>query len=235
MAERSTPRYIWAEDAPPGPAPALSRDKIVEVAIAIADAEGLDALSMRRLGAELSVRPMSLYRHVPSKDDLLELINDAVLGEQRLPDQPSGDWRADLRLSATEQRAVALRHPWSVTTKIGRPAMGPNALRVNEFAMAALDGFGLDMDTIHGLVGTLRGYVHGNVVEDLAGAELSRRTGITDEQWQEILTPWVRRLLAEDKHPMTARFVREAEHWPDDKVFAFGVERVLDGIAAALP
>lgn len=80
MAERSTPRYIWAEDAPPGPAPALSRDKIVEVAIAIADAEGLDALSMRRLGAELSVRPMSLYRHVPSKDDLLELINDAVLG-----------------------------------------------------------------------------------------------------------------------------------------------------------
>ncbi|GAA1953609.1 TetR/AcrR family transcriptional regulator [Amycolatopsis minnesotensis] len=234
MAERSTPRYIWAE-APLDPAPSLSRDKIVEVAITIVDAEGLDALSMRRLGTELSVRPMSLYRYVPSKDDLLELINDAVLGEQRLPEKPSGDWRADLRLAATEQRAVALRHPWSVTTSIGRPAMGPNAVRVTEFAMAALDGFGLDMDTINGLVGMLRGYVFGNVAEDLAQAELTRRTGITDEQWEEIFIPWVERLLADGRHPMMARFIREADHWNDDRVFEFGVERILDGIAAALP
>ena len=240
MDDRKTkagrPLSVWLSEEPVSvPQPILTRGKIVEVAITLADRDGLEALSIRRLGTKLGVRPMSLYRHVPSKDDLLELINDAVLGEQRLPDAPSDDWRADLRLVAHEQRTVALRHPWSVKTAIGRPVMGPNALRNHEFAMATLARFGgLSMDAVNTLVGTLRGYVFGSVVEDLAGADANQRTGMTEEQWQEVATPWVRKLVSDGRYPTVARFVIEAEHWDDDRTFAYGVEKVLDGIQQEL-
>lgn len=229
----SAPRPpIWAYGSAPDPV--LNRGRIVEAAIAIADDEGIDALSMRRLAGAMGVGTMSLYRHVPNKDDLLGLMNDALLGERELPAAPSDDWRADLRLVGRHRRAVALRHPWWIRIAIGRPPIGPNALRLSEFALSTLDRFGLDMTTMQALVNTVNAYVMGAVGEDLAEAEVIRRTGVSEEQWQQSLIPWAERLVADGRHPMTARFIADAEHWDDDRSFEFGLERVLDGVAAVL-
>ena len=105
---------IWSipERQGRGPRPAYSRVQITEAAIRIADADGLEAASMRRIAAELGTAAMSLYRYVPSRGDLIELMADHVLAEMDIPGRPSGDWRADLTLIADGPRAMWLRHPW---------------------------------------------------------------------------------------------------------------------------
>src|SRR5262245_25957268 len=114
---------IWArpDRAGRGPRPAHSRAAIAAAAVRIADAEGLDAVSMRRLAAELGAGATSLYRYVARKDDLLDLMVDAVVGEGPPPAAPSGDWRADLREIAYSTRALILRHPWAAMLLAGRP------------------------------------------------------------------------------------------------------------------
>src|SRR2546429_919999 len=93
---------VWTRPVRPlrGPQPAHSRADLVAAAVRVADAEGIAAVSMRRVAAEIGAGTMSLYRYVSRKDDLLDLMVDAALGEMDLPDAPSGDWRADLRLLA---------------------------------------------------------------------------------------------------------------------------------------
>jgi AcrR family transcriptional regulator len=234
--KKPRPRWpqIWAEERL-SPRPTLSRDTVVAAAIALADHEGLDAVSIRRLGAELGIRPMSLYRYVPSKGDLLELISDAVLGEEPLPTGPSDDWRADLRHVAHLHRAVALRHPWCIRLTIGRPPVGPNAMRINEFTMATMDRFGLDIHTINALVDTVNAYVAGTLADDLAESG-NLRTEVTDgASWQKTVEPWIDKLQERGEHPMTVRFLRDPEYWDDDRGFDFGLETVLTGIAARLP
>ncbi|WP_242884717.1 TetR/AcrR family transcriptional regulator [Actinomadura litoris] len=227
--------YLWDEEPPPpGPRPLLSRRKVVEAAIAKADAEGVDAVSMRRLAAGLGVGTMTLYRYVPSKDDLLVLMNDAVLGEEELPDSPSEDWRADLMRVMRLQRSVARRHPWWVETAVGRPPIGPNALRINEFALGALVRFDLDITVMQALVALLKSYVLGAVTARLAEEGVAAdAAGAADAG--DALVPWARRLVAEGRHPLTVRYMAEAETWDDDRTFQFGADRVLDGISAMLP
>ncbi|WP_242903549.1 TetR/AcrR family transcriptional regulator [Actinomadura terrae] len=228
--------YLWDEEPPPpGPRPLLSRQKVVEAAIAKADTEGVDAVSMRRLATGLGVGTMTLYRYVPSKDDLLVLMNDAVLGEDEPPDRPSGDWRADLMRVMRLQRSVARRHPWWVETAVGRPPIGPNALRINEFALGALARFDLDIAVMQALVALLKSYVLGAVTSELAEESVVRESGADAEERRESLVPWARRLVAEGRHPLTVRYMAEAEGWDGDRTFQFGADRVLDGIAAMLP
>src|SRR6266700_1877830 len=139
---------IWMRPERParGPAPAYSRDQITAAAIKIADADGLDALSMRRVARELGAGTMSLYRYVRNKDDLLELMVDAVLGET-IPEDfaRTGDWRADLRALARLMRAGMTCHPWI----LARPdplSFGPNTFRVSETILSCVDGIGLSID-----------------------------------------------------------------------------------------
>src|SRR5262245_34885457 len=112
--DRATSGLIWERllQQPRGGQPSLNREQIVRAAMTIADAEGVQAVTMRRIATELGSAAMSLYRHVFSKEDLLDLMLDAVFGEIALPAQPSGDWRANLRLFAYESRAVLKHHPW---------------------------------------------------------------------------------------------------------------------------
>jgi len=121
----------------------ISRDAIVTAAVQLLDREGLAALSMRRLADELGAGAASLYWHVGSKDGLLDLVLDRVIGEGQVPDPDPDRWQEQLKQVARDQRAASLRHPWVVRVSIGRIPMGPNALRYSERILAILRAGGL--------------------------------------------------------------------------------------------
>jgi AcrR family transcriptional regulator len=121
----------------------ISREAIVAAAIDLLDREGLAALSMRRLAEELGTGAASLYWHVGSKDGLLDLVLDQIIGEGQVPDPDPPRWREQLKDVARAQRALSLRHPYIVRISIGRIPMGPNALRYSERVLAILRAGGL--------------------------------------------------------------------------------------------
>jgi AcrR family transcriptional regulator len=221
-----------------GPKPAHSRDEIAAMAIKIADADGLDAVTMRRVAAEVGCGTMTLYRYVPTKDHLLDLMVDATAGEREVPPR-SGDWRADLREVARFQRAALLRHPWLAGLQSSRPSFGPNTLRNLEHGFSTLDHLGLTIDEMMIMLNSLLAFVLGNVVGELAEQEAQRRTGLTAEQWQAWMSPYVRKLMATGRYPMFNRIIADASlpHSEDlaEQGFRRGLERILDGIAAGLP
>lgn len=216
-----------------GPRPAYSRARITEAAVRIADADGLEAASMRRIAADLGTGAMSLYRYVPSRDDLIELMYDHVVGTLDVPAAPTGDWRADLRLVARTTREMWLAHPWVADLHRPRPAFGPNQLRIMEFAFGALD-VGVPVDDIITLVNMLNGYVTTTVRAEIEWERERRRSGLTMQDWMRQSGPYVRRLLDAGEHPMFTRVVKEAAlpHMPPEEQFAYGLERVLDCIAS---
>jgi len=109
----------------------------------LADEEGLDAVSMRRIAAKLGVGATSLYTYVSRKEDLYELLCDEVVGEIPLPNEPSGDWRSDLRQIARDTHAVLRRHKWTVLLGI-QPGLGPKTRRYSQAVFASLDALALD-------------------------------------------------------------------------------------------
>jgi AcrR family transcriptional regulator len=140
----------------------ISREAIVAAAIRLLDAEGLDALSMRRIADELGTGAASLYWHVGSKDGLLDLVFDQVIGEVEVPDPDPDHWQEQLKQLARAQRAVSLRHPYVVRISIGRIPMGPNALRYSERALGILRAGGLPprlaVQASHLLIATINGF-----------------------------------------------------------------------------
>ncbi|GAA0930725.1 TetR/AcrR family transcriptional regulator [Nonomuraea longicatena] len=234
---------IWmrperTERSGPGRRPGFSREQITRTAVRIADADCLDAVTMRRIGGELGTGAMSLYRYVPRRDDLFDLMYDMVLSEIELPEKPSGDWRADLSLVAHGSRAVGLRHPWLTVLASRRPTLGPNVLHVNEFALGALEGMGLDIDEMAGFVGMVNDYVDGATRREIGWLEEARRTGMDPERWKrDYAGPYVRQILDSGAYPLFGRTVRESKavHLPADEAFQIGLDRVLAGIGAQIP
>jgi AcrR family transcriptional regulator len=136
---------VWARDdeQAAGPQP-LSREAIVAAAIEIADADGLEAVSIRRLATKLDDRPMSLYSHIERKGDLIDLMVDEVMGGALLPDDAQqGDWRDTLRQIARRTREMARAHPWMIATAFARPTLGPNALRHIDQSLGAVSSLPL--------------------------------------------------------------------------------------------
>ncbi|MEV0132827.1 TetR/AcrR family transcriptional regulator [Dactylosporangium sp. NPDC050688] len=233
---------IWmrpekVERSGPGRRPGYSRAQITRVAVEIADQEGLDAATMRRIGQELGTGAMSLYRYVPRRDDLIDLMLDAVVGEVELPERPSGDWRRDLSLVAHQTRAVGLRHPWQATLA-RRPTLGPNSLRVYDYSLSALDGFGLHIDEMTSLYGMVGDYVASAVRDEIGWLDQARSTGMDRKQWMaEYVGPYVRHVVESGSYPMFSRAIREGRlsHMSPHARFQYGLDTVLNGIAAALP
>ncbi|MEV5827028.1 TetR/AcrR family transcriptional regulator [Spirillospora sp. NPDC052242] len=228
---------IWMRPERParGPRPAYSRAQITEAAIRIADAEGLEAATMRRIAAEIGAGAMSLYRYVPSRDDLVELMADRLQGEIDLEGVPSGDWRADLTRYADGLRAMWLRHPWVATAHRSLPGFGPNQLRLIERVMAVLDPY-VSIDESLSLLSILTGYVESAARGEVSQAEEVRRSGLTAAEWMARHSPHVRQLVESGEYPMFSKIVLEARqpHLNHDDQFRYGLERVLDCLAAAL-
>ncbi|MFI6925196.1 TetR/AcrR family transcriptional regulator [Nonomuraea spiralis] len=225
------------ERSGPGRRPGYSREQVTRAAVRIADAEGVEAATMRRIAADLGTGAMSLYRYVPRRDDLFDLMIDMVMGEVDLPEKPSGDWRADLSLVAHRSRAAGQRHPWLAGLLSGRPTLGPQLLRVHEFALGALDGLGLDIDEIMSFVGMVDDYVHSVVRREIGWLEEARRTGLDAESWKrDYIGPYVRQVVASGAYPMFSRSVLESAtaHLAATERFQHGLDRVLNGIGAQI-
>src|SRR5215217_2378157 len=150
---------IWMrpEQGARGPKPTHSRREVAIAGIRVADAEGLDAVSMRRIAAELGTGTTSLYRYVSKKEDVLELMGDEVMGEL-CGTTLSGDWRADLWTIARLQREMALRHPWLPLLSSGRSNHGPNSLWWMELSLSVFDGMRLNTDEMLANLGTLSAF-----------------------------------------------------------------------------
>ncbi|SEL59900.1 TetR/AcrR family transcriptional regulator [Streptacidiphilus jiangxiensis] len=234
MAEARTPVWARTRSTGRGPQPSLSVESVVGAAIALADAEGLESVSMRRIASELSVGTMSLYRYVETKDDLLDLMIDQVMGEGERPPRDR-DWRVELRGIALRYRALVLRHPWVLGVSASRPPLGPNVMDNSERMLAAMDGQGLGIDATAGFGWTVMAYVRGFVMGEIAEAETIRRTGVTEDEYRRTVGPYLMGVLAEGRHPLMARFVHEADDHPDvDQAFTSGLDTVLDGLAVSL-
>ncbi|TXS47490.1 TetR/AcrR family transcriptional regulator [Streptomyces sp. OR43] len=226
---------VWERLERPTPAPrtTLTPLRIAKAAVGVADAEGLDAVTMRRLATELGVAPMAAYRYVTGKDELLELMVDFVYAELELPDGKEG-WRATMRSVALRIREVLLRHSW--VTRATWCAPTPNQLAVPEAVLAALDGLGLDADNAMAVYNTLTAYVHGAVDSEVALTQMLRVRGwSTREEARAGLASQMAWLMTTGRFPMYARYIGEARRKDDQQwQFEAGLDSVLDGIAARL-
>lgn len=222
---------MWERPEPPDrPVPApLSRERIVRVAIQLADADGLDAVSLRKVAAELDVRPMRLYGYIAGKDELLDLMVDAVHAEIR----PGGDgWREVLRSLAEVTRHAVHEHEWLADLLGGRPQLGPHALAGGETVLAALDG--IDVDAVMPMVAAVNAYVVGAVRREIADRRAERATGLDEKRWQAALGPYLERTFATGRFPALATVVRDAAHHDADHTFRTGLDFLLDGIEARI-
>ncbi|MGH3321812.1 MAG: TetR/AcrR family transcriptional regulator [Streptosporangiaceae bacterium] len=217
----------------------LSREQIVRAAIEIADAEGPQALSMRRIAAGMRVGTMSLYWHVVDKEELLLLMLDTIQGEVEMPDPQSGDWRADLRTAAHNTRRMLLRHPWVKDHGGMGPPLGPNAVRHVEASLQLLAGLGLDMRATMDILMAVDTYVMGAVLRQLKEDEGRRQQSVASDEERQAYADRVFATLRETgRYPQVVRLF-DADVDPDspytiDERFEFGLECLLGGIAARI-
>ncbi|POX42752.1 regulator [Streptomyces sp. Ru73] len=170
------PERLWLRptESRRGRKPSFSREAITAAAVALADAEGLEAVTMRRVAAEVGAGVMSLYSYAPDKETLLELMVDHVSGELTVTEPPSGDWRTDLKAIAHLQRAHMLRHPWLPAALSTRRTPGPNTLAFLEHALAVLRPTGLDGAAKLEVSAQLTAFVAGHVAHEIAQAAVSQ-------------------------------------------------------------
>jgi AcrR family transcriptional regulator len=236
---------LWGTQKHPtrGPKPGLSVQRIVQAAIGIADAEGLQALSMRRVAAELGVGTMSLYTYVPGKAELLDVMLDTVLGEVARPDGVTGGWRAKLEAYAREHWAHYHRHPWVLQVSGARALLGPNETAAFESALHAVSGTGLDGREMVHVVTLVAEYVRGAAQRAVEAAQAAQHTGVTDEQWWKDREPILDRYFEASRYPTLVGLDREGAFDPPEggldynlqnavDSFEFGLPRVLDGVQA---
>lgn len=223
-------RLLWEPPAEPtrGPKAALSQSRVVEAAVKVADAEGIDALTMRRVAETLGFTTMSLYRHVPGKSELLDLMVDAVWGEAELA--PLGPWRAGLEFYGRQLWAIYSAHPWMLQSTDSRRTPGPHAMASFDAALAVVSELGLEPAEMVAVVTAVGHFVDGvgRTMADRVRAE--RETGVSEEAWwdgQDSL--WAH--FTPDRLPMMTHVWNSGgfEQPLDD--FEFGLARVLDGLA----
>ena len=220
-----------------GPKPALNLPRIVAAAVRIADTEGLDAVSMGRVAAELGAAPMSLYRHVSAKEELLKLMVDAAWGDSPGPLAPGENWRAGLSRWAWALRAGARRHPWLVRIPISGLPILPREIAWFEDALACMHGTGLAEARKASVIMLLAGYVRNLAATEADIAVAVQASGLSPAEWMASYPRMLRQLADPRRFPALTAFIAagvfEAEDGPDDE-FIFGLDRILDGIEALI-
>ncbi|WP_404789517.1 TetR/AcrR family transcriptional regulator C-terminal domain-containing protein [Altericista sp. CCNU0014] len=215
MARTSNPDTV-----PPAP---LSRERVLRAAIRLADEEGFEALSMRKLAQALGVQAMSLYNHVANKDDLLDGIVDSVVAEIEVPSLAAG-WKTAMRRRATSARAVLLRHPWATMPLVSRVNVGPAMLRYVDATLGCLVEAGFSFEMADRAWNAIDSHIYGFTLQELnfpfEAAEYSEaaRNGLS--------------LIAADKYPYLNRLTHYVIEGRYDGIhdFEFGLELILNGL-----
>jgi AcrR family transcriptional regulator len=225
-----------------GPKPGLSVDAIVAAAIAVGDAEGLGAVSMARVAKEIGFTTMSLYRHVASKDELLQLMwNASAQGAEELVLQGDG-WRPRLRMWATVQRDMIDRHPWITQLPMAVPPLAPNSLTFVERGLEALDGTGLaDVDKLR-VIGLLSSYTlsEARMAHDAARAAAQAAAAGSQAGPAWSFESLLRQLVDRPTYPLLHKIAWSAgiggnpAGFDEKEEFLFGVDRILDGTQALI-
>ncbi|MFF7313537.1 TetR/AcrR family transcriptional regulator C-terminal domain-containing protein [Streptomyces sp. NPDC008137] len=231
MAGRAAvPEVIWArpERTGRGPKPAFTRAGIAAAAVRIADAEGLDGVSMRHVAAELGCGTMSLYNYVPRKEDLYELMVDAVGAEHEMF-EPTGDWRADMLRNAEDTRAIMCRHTWVPRLMSGVYGFSPNTLRYLEHCLACLEPLDAPAGTKTELIALLNGVVTTYTANEIATAERTRSMPWSEEEENAVRIAYLGSQVATGAYPrLAAAFMEQSGPIDLEAVFRRALERVLD-------
>lgn len=234
----TTPVSPPRRHSPPAPASEqeLTLERIVRTAIDIADAEGLSALSMRGVAARLGVAAMSPYRHVPSKDDLVLLMADTAFGEETNPADAPEEWRPRIELGARTLWTLYRRHPWLAQIgSLTRPLLVPNLMVHAEWALAALDGHGLDPTTLFDIHVLLYSHVQGLAVHLEWEAHAEASTGQSEDQWMDSRAPALQQLVESGRFPTFSKVVGAFDDGYDlhlDVLFELGLKALLDGLTS---
>jgi AcrR family transcriptional regulator len=239
-AEREVERAagpVWSRPEPGSRRARFTRDEIAQAALRIADSEGIDAVSMRRVANELGAGTMTLYHYVRTKDELLALMDNAIMGELLIPDDemPSG-WREALTEIARRSRATFNRHPWLMEGRLAEAQIGPNAIRHIEQSIAAVADFG-DVATKMEIVHLIDAYVFGDAMHRRAPGPSEPAE---QEEWRAQAFAYIDDEVATGEYPHLSELLPPggmAELWAsvehaasDEQRFERGLKRVLDGI-----
>jgi AcrR family transcriptional regulator len=229
---------LWrtGEQAPRrGPRPRRSIDEVVEAAIAFADEAGLEALTIRALAARLQLSPMAVYTYVAGKAELLDLMLDALyLRIERPAWAPAQGWRERLGAVAAANRALYADHPWAARVSTARPPLGPGLMAKYEHELAALDDAGLDDVDRDAALTFVLGFVQAAAV----AAQDATAAG-DDGAWWASAGPLLERAMDDERYPLAVRVgaaagAAQGAAYDPERAYAFGLERVLDGLAALI-
>ncbi|WP_238161358.1 TetR/AcrR family transcriptional regulator C-terminal domain-containing protein [Kribbella antibiotica] len=226
---------IWTRKLKTSPArETLTREQIVRTALETLDAEGLAGLSMRKLAAKLGSGATSLYWHVPTKDDLIDLLIDEVWGEIDIPEPELAGWRSGTLLYAHSMRSTIMRHPWLPEVMYTRPSMGPNAMTMGTRGLALIAAAGITGRNADFALGTVMSFVLGSAGGEVATREMARRAGQSIDQLATAVLESTQH-LGDTTMQESAR--RRATGDIDGMFydsFTYGLEIVLEGIAARI-
>ncbi|UJR80021.1 TetR/AcrR family transcriptional regulator [Sandaracinus amylolyticus] len=223
-------------DAPQrGPRPTLSIDAVVEAAIELADADGIDALSMRSLAQRFGVAPMALYTYVPGKAELLDLMVDHAYRTMPRSTPRGASWRARIAEVADDNLALHRRHPWLARVATHRPPLGPGLMAKYDHELRALEGTGLDDVEMDAALTFVLGFVASCASAAVDERAAERESAMADQAWWAANAPLLARVLDPTRFPVAARVGAAAGEahgaaYSPEHAYAFGLERVLDGL-----
>lgn len=244
MARARSSAPIWARPEPGARRPRHTREQIAAAALRLADEEGIDAVSMRRVAAALGAGTMTLYHYVPTKDDLFALMDDAIMAEVLVPaDELPADWRGALRMIAMRSHAAFDNHPWAIHGMRGtRP--GPNGMRHFEQSLTAVSSLDVTSAERMNVIAIVDDYVFGHVVRELDHRFGRDRDEAEYAEGFASFTAYVEQQLATGEFPQLAAMVEDddlAGTWSRlarspllARRFEIGLELLLDGIQADL-
>jgi AcrR family transcriptional regulator len=220
----------WTPRKSGGPRRSLSREAIVEATLTILRAEGIDAVSMRRVAAELGTGPASLYAHVAHKEELLELVFDEVAGEVPLPEPDPARWQEQIRALWIETHAALARNGDIARVALGRVPLGPNALRGAEAAMAVLRGGGVPDNAVAWAVDVVGLYIVANAIEGAVYADRQRSEQDRRAYWVQVRDHLA--AVPAERFPTIAALAPAMVAGGSEERFAFGLDLIIRGLVS---